>query len=261
MAHILDTPKLQAGINMAFQVAGTIAFVTGANRGIGKAIVESLLHHGAAKVYAAVRDMKSADPLVTEYGQAIVPIPIDLGKPETILSAAQVASDVQLVVSNAGILRCATPLAEDAIKSLQEEIEVNVFGLIRMAQAFAPVLKANGGGAFVQLNSVASFRSFVRFSTYSASKAAAYSLTQALRNLLAEQNTQVLSVHPGPINTDMAVQGGIQDIAEPPSLVGEGIVSALAAGDFHIFPDAYAKQMEAAYKSFAQAVVEANPAE
>jgi len=241
---------------MAFQVAGTTALVTGANRGIGKAIVETLLQNGAAKVYAAVRILESAQPLVAEHGPSIVPILIDLDKPDTIPAAAQVADHVQLVINNAGILCCAKPFDTNAITNLQEEINTNVFGLLRMAQAFAPVLKANGGGAFVQLNSLASLRSFPQFSTYCASKAAAYSLTQAIRSELAEQNTHVLSVHPGPIDTDMAVDAGIQDLAEPTTLVSEGIVAALAAGDFHLFPDTYAKEIGAAYESFAKAVVE-----
>ena len=145
---------------MSFDVQNKIALVTGANRGIGKAIVEALLQHGAAKVYAGVRNLDSAAGLVTVHGEKVVPILVDLAKPDTILAAAQTASDVQLVVSNAGVLRNATPLAADAIEALQYEIDINVFGLIRLAQAFAPVLKSNGGGAFVQLNSVASLRSF-----------------------------------------------------------------------------------------------------
>ena len=127
-----------------------------------------------------------------------------------------------------------------------------------MAQAFAPVLKTNGGGAFIQLNSVASIKNFVPFSTYSASKAAAYSITQALRDLLSEQGTSVISVHPGPIATDMGDDAGLTEIAEPPSLVADSIVTALNNGDFHVFPDTMAKQIEAVYQNFAENIVEAN---
>ncbi len=242
---------------MSFDVDGKIALVTGANRGIGKAIVESLLQHGAAKVYAAVRDLDSAAPLVEAHGSKVVPLAIDLSQPDTIVAAAKFADDVQLVVNNAGVLKNATPLADDAIDSLKFEIDINVIGLMRMAQAFAPVLKANGGGAFAQLNSVASIKNFADFATYSASKAASYSITQALRDLLDEQGTAVVSVHPGPIATDMADNAGLTEIAEPPSLVGDGIVAALKAGDFHLFPDTMAKQIGEAYRSFAENVVEA----
>lgn len=242
---------------MSFDVDGKIALVTGANRGIGKAILESLLQHGAKKVYAAVRDVNSVKPLVEQYGDKVVPIPIDLAKPDTITAAANTADDVQLVVNNAGVLRSATPLADDAIDALQFEIDINVIGLMRVAQAFAPVLKSNGGGAFAQLNSVASIKNFADFATYSASKAASYSITQALRDVLDEQGTAVLSVHPGPIATDMGQDAGFAEIAEPPSLVGDGIVAALKAGDFHLFPDSMAKQVGQAYQSFAENVVEA----
>jgi len=243
---------------MSFDVHGKTVLVTGANRGIGKAIVEALLDHGATRVYAAVRDLSSADPLVEAHGEKIVPVPLDLAQPESIMAAADTASDVELVISNAGVLKTTSPLSETAIESLQYEIEINVVGLIRMAQAFAPVLKTNGGGAFVQLNSVASLKSFADFATYSASKAAAYSLTQALRDVLKEQGTQVLSVHPGPIATDMGQEAGFEEIADPPSKVAEGIITALKSGDFHSFPDSMAGQIGEAYQGFAKNIVEAN---
>ena len=243
---------------MSFNVQDKIALVTGANRGIGKAIVDSLIQHGVNKVYAAVRNIDSAQPLVDAYGEKVVPILIDLGKPETIIDAANVAEDVHLVINNAGVASFASPLADEALEALQYDMDVNVFGLIRMAQAFAPNLKANGGGAFVQLNSIASIKCFSDFATYSASKAAAYSITQGLHDKLKEQGTAVLSVHPGPIATDMAVDAGFGEIAEPPSLVSESIIDALKSGDFHVFPDTMAKQIGNQYENFAKNIVEVN---
>jgi NAD(P)-dependent dehydrogenase (short-subunit alcohol dehydrogenase family) len=242
---------------MKFSMQDKVALVTGANRGIGKAIVESLLKNGLSKVYAAVRNPDSASDLVKTSGGKVVPVELDLAKPATIAAAAKTAKDVQLVVNNAGVLKAASPLDPGAIDALHFELDVNVFGLIRMAQAFAPVLKANGGGAFVQLNSVASLKNFADFATYSASKAAAYSLTQGLRDKLQEQGTLVISVHPGPIATDMADAAGLGAIAEPASLVADGIVAALAAGEFHVFPDSMARHFWSAYEGFAKAVVEA----
>lgn len=191
---------------------------------------------------------------MTEYGDKLVPIEVDLSKPNTISAAAATAADVDFVVNNAGVLTATNPLDEKAIDSLAFEMDVNVNGLIRMAQAFAPVLKANGGGAFAQLNSVASLRSFAGFSTYCASKAASYGITQALREVLSEQGTHVISVHPGPIATDMAADAGF-DVADPPSMVSDSILEALKTKSFLAFPDSMAQQVGGTYQSFAEAVI------
>ena len=243
----------------AYDINGKTALVTGANRGIGKAIVETFLAAGAAKVYVGVRTLSTAQPLIDEYGDRVEAIAIDLAQPESIVEAASHAADVHVVVNNAGVLKNATPLDDHAIDTLNFEMDMNVGGLIRMAQAFAPVLKNNGGGAFIQLNSVASMKTFAPFTTYSASKAAAYSVTQGLKDILMdEQGTLVMSVHPGPIATDMADDAGLSEIAEPASLVGEAIIAALEQGDFHVFPDTMAKQIGGAYQGYAENIVERN---
>ncbi|MEM9227385.1 MAG: SDR family oxidoreductase [Verrucomicrobiota bacterium] len=246
---------------MKYDPHGKTVLITGANRGIGKAIVETFIKHGVAKVYATARKPESIAPLVEAHGEKVVPLELDLSKPETITAAAAAASDVEIVVNNGGVLTQVGPLDDKAIESFAYELEVNVYGLMRVAQAFAPVLKANGGGALVQLNSVASYKSFTQVSTYSASKAASYSITQALYWELKEQGTRVVSVHPGPILSDMADSAGLTEIAEPPELVAEGIIQALEAGDFYVFPDTMAKQFGAAYASFAQGVVLADMSE
>ncbi|WP_417731123.1 SDR family oxidoreductase [Rosistilla oblonga] len=242
---------------MTFDVTNKTVLVTGANRGIGKAILEEALHRGAAKVYAAVRNVESAASLVAEHGDKVVPIRIDLDDPSSITAAADTATDADLVINNAGVLKTSSAVAADAIESLQFEMNANVYGLIRVAQAFAPVLKANGGGAFVQLNSVASVKTFADFATYCASKAASYSITQGLRETLREQGTQVVSVHPGPIDTDMGAAAGFDDAASPSSVATE-IFNALAEGRFHGWPDPVAQQIGGAYQSFAENVVEAD---
>lgn len=246
---------------MSFDIQNKIALVTGANRGIGKAIVESFLAHGAKKVYLGVRKLESVKDFEAEYGDRVQALHVDYLQAQTIADLAKVATDVDIVVNNAGLLEIADPLAAGAEAALRTELEVNTFGLIRIAQAFAPILKANGGGALVQLNSVASIKNFADFATYSASKAASYSLTQGLRDKFADQNTQVLSVHPGPIKTDMSDKAGFGDAAEPVSIVAEGIVASLKSGDFHLFPDSMAKSFEAGYQSYAQNVIEAQAVE
>lgn len=244
---------------MSHAIQDEVILITGANRGIGKVLLEGALQRGAKRVYAAVRRPDSVEPLVQKYGDRVVPLQVDLQDPASIARAAQEASDVEVVINNAGVLKKAHPLSAEAIEALQFEIDVNVAGLIRIAQAFAPVLKQNGGGAFVQLNSIASMKSFVDFATYAASKAASYSITQALRDAWKEQATQVVSVHPGPIATDMAETAGLTEFAEPPELVADAIFEALANETFHVFPDTMARQLGEAYQSFAAAVIESDP--
>jgi NAD(P)-dependent dehydrogenase (short-subunit alcohol dehydrogenase family) len=246
-------------MNQPFDIKNKVVLVTGANRGIGRAIVETFIEQGVRKVYLGVRNLESVADLEQLYADQVTPIHIDLSRPNTITSAAANAQDVEVVVNNAGILKNATPLQSECIDALHSQIDINVAGLLRMAQAFAPVLKHNGGGALVQLNSVASLRAFPAFAAYAASKAAAYSMTQALRQELAPQNTVVLSVHPGPISTDMANDAGLKDIAESPRIVAEGIVEALRKGECHLFPDTMARELWQAYASFARQVIEPPP--
>lgn len=238
---------------MGIQVKDKTALVTGANRGIGKAIVEAFLANGAAKVYLAVRDISSTKALEETYGERVVTLPVDLTDKNSIEKLALTAGDVEILVNNAGVLATAGALSENAEETLKFEFEVNVYGVLRIAQAFADILEANKG-AFVQLNSVASIKNFSTLATYSASKAASYSLTQDLRTDWAEKGVHVVSVHPGPIDTDMA-RGPL--IPEPPHVVADGIIKTLEAGEFHLFPDTVAKQFEAAYQGYSDAFITA----
>ncbi len=242
---------------MSFLVKDKVALVTGANRGIGRAIVESLVAHGIKKVYMAVRNPESTTDLAQKFGDKLLAVAVDIGDANSIKSLAAVASDVQLVVNNAGVLKMTNPLSAEFESDFNYELSVNTLGLVRMARAFSPILEANGGGAFVQLNSIASITNFTDLTSYCASKAAAYSITQGLRDMWKEKNIKVLSVHPGPIDTDMARGAGFE--GHPVEQVSEGIVAALARGDFHLFPDETAAEVGVAYKSFADSIVNAQP--
>ena len=240
---------------MSISINNKVALVTGANRGIGKAIVHSFIEHGAAKVYLAVRDTASALELEEKYGDKVVTLKADLSDANSITNLAQQAKDVDILVNNAGVAMPLATIGTDVEESLKRQLDVNVFGLLRVANAFAEILEKNKG-ALVQLNSVASIKNFQSLSLYSASKAASYSLTQGIKADLGAKGVAVLSVHPGPIATDMGREAGFDD-ASAPSVVSEGIVHALETGDFHLFPDDMAKQFESAYQSFSDNIITA----
>uniref|UniRef100_A0A7S2YPD0 Uncharacterized protein n=1 Tax=Entomoneis paludosa TaxID=265537 RepID=A0A7S2YPD0_9STRA len=238
-----------------FDVTGKVVLITGANRGIGSALVDTFLERGAKKVYGAVRDLAS----LTVSDERIVPLYLDLSIPSSIADAAKKSQDVDIVINNAGILLQAQPLDVDALSNLKQQMQVNVYGLIELAQQYAPILKVNGGGVLVQLNSLASFRSgFPQVSTYSASKAASYSITQSLKHQLAEQNTRVVSVHPGPIATDMIAAAGEEFIkmAEHPKNVALEVIQAIEDGSFHVFPDAKAKNLAVIVGPYTKEIIE-----
>ncbi len=234
-------------------IKNKIALVTGANRGIGKAITETFLKHGAKKVYLAVRDTSSTQELEDEYGDRVVTVKADVSNTESIQQLAEQTKDVDIVVNNAGIGKPCSTLDNDVEQSLTDQLNVNTFGLLRMAKAFTDTL-INNKGALIQLNSVSSIKNFPHLSTYSASKAASYSLTQGLRSELGPKGVSIISVHPGPVDTDMGKAAGFEDGAST-SAIAERIVDSLKEGDFHLFPDEMAKQFESAYQSFAETVV------
>ncbi|MBT9465614.1 SDR family oxidoreductase [Hydrogenophaga sp.] len=178
-------------------IENSVVLVTGANRGIGLAFARELLARGARKVYAAARDPAS----VTLPG--VHALRLDVTKPEEIAAAAQMAADVTLVINNAGIAQPGGFLAQDSDAVTRRIFETNFFGVLNVSKAFAPVLKANGGGALLNVLSVASWINGGELAAYSASKSAAWSLTNALRHELAGQKTQVLGLHMAYVDTDL----------------------------------------------------------
>ncbi|MFJ7949129.1 SDR family oxidoreductase [Streptomyces sp. NPDC096354] len=172
-------------------IKGSVALVTGTNRGIGRAFARALLEHGTAKIYAGVRD----PPTVAD--QDVTPLRLDVTKPEKIAEAAAVAGDVTIVINNAGIASTGTGLLEGAFDGARRAMEVNYFGTWAVSRAFAPILARNGGGALVNLLSLASWVGQPLFPGYASAKAAQWSLTDALRQGLREQGTLVIGVHAG----------------------------------------------------------------
>jgi len=239
---------------MAIRIDGTVALVTGANRGIGRALTVALLEGGAKKVYAAARDPKSVQDLAKKYGARLAAVKLDVTKPAEVTAVAAVATDVQLLVNNAGIATNFNAAFTDPglVEAGRREIETNVFGPLALTQAFAPILARNGGGGVVNVNSVVGFVSFPILITYSASKAALHSLTQATRAHLKAQGTFVAGVHPGPVDTDMGA--GIEMEKASPESVADAIIKGIEAGDEEIFPDPMAREIGKAYFADPKAV-------
>jgi NAD(P)-dependent dehydrogenase (short-subunit alcohol dehydrogenase family) len=174
------------------------AFVTGANRGIGLVFAQELLAAGAQKVYAAARSPESI-PL-----SGVERVHLDVTNPQAVASAAKSSGDVNLLINNAGIARWIGFLSPDSVEAAKAEMETNYFGPLFLSRAFASVLAKNGGGAIVNVLSILSWVAVPTAGTYSASKSAAWALTNWLRTALHDQGTQVLGVHAGPVDTDMA---------------------------------------------------------
>jgi NAD(P)-dependent dehydrogenase (short-subunit alcohol dehydrogenase family) len=232
---------------MSFRIQGSVALVTGANRGIGRALVAALLERGAARVYAGARRVSELDSLVAGSGGRVVPLQLDVTSAEHIRAAAARAGDVALLVNNAGIARKIGGEFTDAdwLDHLREEFEVNAIAPLAVTQSFAPILKANGGGAIVNVSSVAGLTAFPAFVSYSASKSAVHSITQSTRALLAGQGTFVAGVYPGPIETGMSEK---LTVAKTPASEGaSAILDGLEAGEEDILPDVVSRQIGDTY--------------
>jgi len=179
------------------KINNAVALVTGANRGIGLAFTRELLARGARKVYAGARDPVS----VTQPG--VEALRLDVTKPDEVAAAVARAGDVTLVINNAGVGHQGGFLAPDSEAVARRQFETNFFGMLRLSQGFAPVLKANGGGALLNVLSIVSWVNGGELAAYAASKSAAWSLTNALRHELAAQKTQVLALHMAFVDTDL----------------------------------------------------------
>jgi NAD(P)-dependent dehydrogenase (short-subunit alcohol dehydrogenase family) len=218
------------------KIEGAAALVTGANRGLGAKIAEALLEAGAT-VYGGAREPASIT------NDRLIPVRLDVTNNDDVAHAARTCSDVSIVVNNAGILRQSASLSEGGVEAARAEMETNYFGPMRVARAFAPILRDNGGGALVNVLSVLSFISMPQGATYSASKSAAWSLTNALRIELRRQGTLVVAVHAGFIDTEMAA--GVSGEKVSPESVAKQIVTAVASDAEEVLADATSEMVKA----------------
>jgi len=228
-------------------IKGTVALVTGANRGIGGAIAEALLERGARKVYATARDPKTVEGLKQRYGSRVVLLQLDVTRADQVAEIARLAPDVELLFNNAGLATMTELSSEAVVDRARSEIEVNYLGPLRLVQRLAPTLARNGGGAVVNVASIAGLANLLMIPTYSASKAALHSLTQAARVLLAAQGTLVCGVYPGPVDTDMSRE--LQVPKTPACDVAHAILDGVEVGQEEIFPDPFAADFGRRYEA------------
>jgi short-subunit dehydrogenase len=242
----------------SFTIKNSVALVTGTNKpnGIGRAIVDSLLANGAAKVYATARDASQLDYLVAAHppGKVVV-VELDVTDLEAIAKLSESYTDVNLVINNAGYMAF-TSSVQDVDRTFAE-MQINYIAPLAIGKSFAPLFATlqspndqTKPSALVNINSMASFVNIPVGGTYSASKAAAHSLTQAQRRDLP--SSLVIGVYPGPIDTDMAKEVPFEKVG--PNTVAEALIDALEHGIEDVIPDPMAKEMYQAYKADAKAM-------
>lgn len=224
-------------------VADSIAFVTGANGGLGQYYVEALRSQGAAKIYAGARNLKALESLVTDYPDIIIPIALDITDEQSVNQAAAQCPDVTLLINNAGVGFNQGLIAAPDLSKARMEIDVNYFGTLMMCRAFAPVLKHNGGGAIVNMVSMVARVNLPFNGSYSASKAATLSLTQGVRAELAAQGTLVIAVLPATI--DIGMGKSYPDPKVSPEEVVSDALQAVIDSVEEVYPGEQAKQMAA----------------
>ncbi|WP_280299763.1 SDR family oxidoreductase [Nocardia neocaledoniensis] len=216
-------------------IAGSVALVTGGQRGLGRAFAEELLRRGAAKVYVTARNPQP------DNDSRIVPAPLDVTDPASVTALADTAGDVDILINNAGVLLPA-PLLSGDIADVITTFDTNVFGPLRVIQAFAPILAARGGGALVDIHSVLSWGAGA--AAYGASKAAFWSLTNSVRIELAAQRTQVTGVHLAFADTDMVRDLPFAKIA--PEQVAANVCDGVERGESEVLVDEITRTVKAA---------------
>lgn len=200
----------------------SVVFVSGTNRGVGKALLQALLDKGAKKIYAGARDVSGLAGLPAN----VVPVKLDITKPEEVEAAARLAGDVTVLINNAGVNKLTDFMAADAIEQAQVEINTNYFGTTRMCRAFAPILKKNAGQrGIVNVLSLLARVALPPMATLCASKAAALRMTEAMRAALHGDGIKVIAILPGPIDTDMSAH--LEDHKDSPEFVAAAILASL----------------------------------
>jgi len=225
---------------MSYQIQGKTLLVTGANRGIGKALVEASITRGAKRVYATGRNRESLEAIVQLAPTVVEAVQLDVTRAEDIQHLAKQLGQLDVLINNAGIATGITFSAETSLSIANEEMATNYFGPVHLTHALLPLLRASKG-AVINISSIAGIANFPSLGPYSASKAAVHSFTQGLRAELRSANVFVQGVYPGPVDTDMT-RDFPMDKASPAD-VARHILDGLEAGEEDVFPDAFSQAM------------------
>ncbi len=236
----------------AVGVEGRTALVTGSNRGIGAALVTALLDRGASKVYAGARDVASLSAAQHRHGGRLVPVRLDVTSPADRAAVGASCTDVDLVVSNAGV-SAVGPVLDVDDAAMREMFDVNVFGPLALLRALAPALRAHRGGVIL-VHSLSSLILSRSAPAYAASKAASLMVGQAVREELRAADVVVTNVLPGFVETDMTTQ--MTSVKAAPLPVANRILDGWERGDAVVWPDRYAQVVRAALRTDMDAILD-----
>ncbi|MFF4255013.1 SDR family oxidoreductase [Streptomyces sp. NPDC001663] len=216
-------------------IKDAVVLVTGGSRGLGKALVEELYARGAGKVYATARD-----PRTVTHAEA-VPLALEVTDPDSVAAAAAQASDVTVLINNAGISLGASSFLEAPVDDIRREFETNFYGPLLVTRAFTPIIERNGGGHVLNVHSVLSWVGLA--GSYSATKAALWSQTNSLRLELSSRGIGVTGLHVGYVDTDMA--SSVDAPKSRPNDVAALALDGVEAGAYEVLADDISRTVKA----------------
>ena len=227
------------------KIQDSVALVTGASRGIGRALVQELLAGGAKRVYATARDLKTLEDLLDTGAGRVKAVQLDITDRHQVARLSSNLRDVNLLINNAGVLS-GVGVLQGSLEHIVQDMDTNHLGTLNMVRHFAGVIEENGGGAVVNLLTIIALASMPAFGAYNASKAAAWSMTQSIRAELRPKNIEVYGVFPGAVDTDMI--RGVQMPKTPAAQVAKAILAGMEAETEDIFPDPMSQELYEQWK-------------
>ena len=221
------------------KIADSKVFITGANRGIGRALVEIALEKGAGKVFATYRS-ENHRFMLEQMGEKVIPIQLDLLNRVSVRALSEKVSSLDILINNAGVFT-AKNLLDEIEMQLRNDIETNFFGTLAVTKSLLPALRKEGKAAIANVSSIAGLASMPSFGGYSVSKAAIHSMTQAMRGILSPDGISVHGVYPGPIDTRSTLGDGVG--TAPAQAAAKEILEGIERGVEEIFPDTMSQQV------------------